>query len=564
MARRKDEENQVSYQDGIVQLSNKLLNSSGVVDEFTEYDLKTNNFFEFVRDVWSQGYEKPEHFNLWHIKLLCEELQESIENGRHYVAIIPRGHYKSTVLGHAFAIWRLLKLNKESKMVYLSYSEEMAEYHVSEIKKYIRNNPILSNIMIDRVPNSDFSFRYYYGINRIEIIPAGVFSFKRGTHVDGGLIADDVLRDPDNPLIHTQLIKVEETFFKEAMYIPNPDAPIVIMGTPMAPDDLLSKLQADERFNSRVLPVFNPTPEVKVLAPEIRNEEWLLRESKERPNSFATEFMLAPFLSSLSYLNSKEIEAVENESLRSWNVYVNHSNDIMEYSDYTVAGFDIGKKRSPSHLVIFSSKEFEFKIIQINSTFLDGWDYTKQAEFINEVTQNFSIHRGYFDNTRAELEDRALDVSIWSPIVFSPRIKRRIAQLFERFVMTKQIELIADLRQRSQITCVDNELNAPATPLGHGDSFWAISLAVLAFEEFHSKGIYDLGNIGDFGRLSEDALMKRMSASNSIEGFCPNCGEKAGWVPEKQLCFICYYKNQEDELNSLYINRVQGVKNYPG
>ena len=563
MGRKKIDIDKVSYQDGLTQLSNKLINSSGNDKTFEDYDLKLDNFFEFVRDVWSQGYSNPEHFSLWHVKLLCEELQTTIENDKHYVAIIPRGHYKSTVLGHAFSIWRLLKLNKETKLVYLSYSEEMAEYHLSEIKKYIRNNPILSNVLIDRYPNSDFAFRYYYGINRLEIIPAGVFSFKRGTHVDGGLIADDLLRDPDNPLVHTQLAKVEETFFREAMYIPNPGVPIVVMGTPMAPNDLLSKLQDDERFNNRVLPVFNPVPNVKVLAPEIRDEKWLLRESKERPNSFATEFMLTPFLSSISYLNDAEIKEIENESLPSFDIYIQHYDTID--SDYTVAGLDIGKKRSPSHLVIFRSKEVEFKIIQINSTFLDGWDYTKQAEFINEVTRNFEIDRGYFDNTRAELEDRSLDTSVWTPIIFSPRIKKRMAQIFERFVKNKYLELLMDLRQRSQITCVDNDLNAPVTPLGHGDSFWAIAMAAVAYNDMHTKGIYDIGNIGNFARISEDALVQKMSTiAGVIEGFCPDCGEKVGWVPERKLCFICYGEKEKEEFNEMLMkNRNVRIKNLP-
>ena len=110
--------------------------------------------------------------------------------------------------------------------------------------------------------------------------------------------------------------------------------------------------------------------------------------------------MLAPYSSTNSYLLNSDIEKVENENLRSLDAYSAQNFE----SDYTIAGFDIGKKRHPSHLVIFKSiKNFE-NIVQIHSSFLDGMDYIDQVKYLNTVTRNFDIDRGYFDNTRAELE----------------------------------------------------------------------------------------------------------------------------------------------------------------
>ena len=55
-------------------------------------------------------------------------------------------------------------------------------------------------------------------------------------------------------------------------------------------------------------------------------------------------------------------------------------------------------KRHPSHLVIFSRTGDELK--QINQTWLDGWTYSDQTQFLNEVAQNFQLEKGYIDNTR--------------------------------------------------------------------------------------------------------------------------------------------------------------------
>ena len=460
---------------------------------------------------------------------------------------------------------------RDTEVVYLSFSENMAQkYHIAEMKKYIRANPVLNELMIDRAKNSDFAFRYNIGTKRVEIIPAGVFSFKRGTHVNGALIADDLLRDPQNPLVHTQLASIEETFFREAIYIPNPGVPVIAMGTPMAPDDLLAKLQNDERFNKRVLPVFDPVPGVKVLAPEIRDEKWLLREMKERPNSFATEFMLAPFSTTSSYINEADLEKVEKEDLESfdpYDLYFNKGDD-----DFVVAGFDIGRKRHPSNLVVFKCNERVLKIRQINLTFLDGWDYTKQANFINMVTKNLCIDRGYFDNTRSELEDRYLD-SAWVPISFSLRSKRKMAQIFENYVMNEKIELLNNYRQRSQVTCVDIDLNSPETPLGHGESFWAISLAVLAHYEATNIKTTDIGDLGDWVRAGDYSMSSVGRSKKVIDfdsvggstaqdvGYCRVCGESAGWVQENQLCLICYSDNEEREWNKLGMNHEYDEEN---
>ncbi len=541
----------ISYEDALAKLADGLMAANRV---------NIGSFFDFVRDIWSQGYESPEYFYSWHIKVLCEDVQKTINEKKHYVAVLPRGHLKSTVLGHAFAVWSLLKAKSDSSILYMSYSHQMAEYHIKEIKNHIRNNPILDRMMHDRVPNADFSCRYIVNGRRVEAIPMGLFSAKRGMHTSGAIVVDDILRDPENPLNTTQLAKVEEWFSKEVMYIPNPGAPIICMGTPMAPDDLLAKLQDDERFNKRVLPVFNPTPDREVLAPEIRSKQWLLSEQKNNPKGFASEFMLSPYASTNAFLNDEDIQGVENDDLRSMD-----PNLMQEFdSDYTVAGFDIGKKRHPSHLVIFSSKENTLLITQIHSSFLDNWDYTDQAKYLNTVTRHFDIDRGYFDNTRAELEfgmENNLLTSVWTPIHFTQKQKRVLAQKFEEYVIHKKIKLIVDQRQRSQITCVDSDLKAPQTPLGHGDAFWSVALAVLAHDDYASKGTKEIGSLTDWIQAGDEASSKSGGLDfnqREEKEICPFCGQSAGWIPERKKCLICVWEhfNEMEQLEP-------SVSNFP-
>ena len=525
---------------------------------------KVGNFYDFITDVWALGYESPELFKTWHVQLICEDVERAIADQKHYVCVLPRGHLKSTVLGYGFSLWRMLTQKDDSSILYLSYSHNMASYHISEINKYVRNNPVLQDVMQNRSPNADYSFRYSTGGKRVDIQPSGLFSFMRGMHLSGAMIADDILRDPENPLNLTQVNKVEEWFTKEAMYIPNQGVPIMVIGTPMMPDDLLTKLQNDERFISRVLPVFNPIPGKDVLAPQIRSEEWLIQERRNNPRAFSSEFMLMPYTLSNSYLNDEDLSKVENPELRSLDAYAEQILD----SDYTVAGLDIGKKRHPSHLVIFTSKAGEMKVTQVNCTFLDGWDYSDQAHFINMVTKNFDIDKGYFDNTRSELEDRMLD-SVWSPIRFTPKSKRQMAQIFEQYVVSRKVELINDQRQHGQIICVDNELKAPETPMGHGDAFFSVAMALMAHNDSTSGTTSTIGDMNDWIGSVENANVNKTVDFGGVytSDTCPMCGESAGWIPSRALCLICYSDKMdaEDEALSLQ-NRAQqseATSNFP-
>ncbi len=539
----------------------------------TNQKVQVGSFKDFLVNVWSQSFDNPEYFRAWHVGQIAEDIEYCLEEGLNYCAILPRFHFKSTILGHAFSVWSLLKSPRDCAVLYLSYSDHMARYHISEINKAISRNYLLREWMDNRSPKADFSARYLVNGKPMDIRHGGLFSFKRGMHVNGALIADDVLRDPENPLNLGQITKVEEHFLTESLFIPLKGVPVIVLGTPMMPGDLLSKLQEDDRFFSRVLPALDPAPGRRVLMPELYSEEWLLTQQRARPKSFASEFLLVPHFSTEAYFSEEDINKCEDETLRSLPIARKYRKPE---GTYLFAGFDVGKKRHPSHLVIFERDGERIK--QIHQTWLDGWNYSDQIEFLNDVAEKFDIDRGYVDNTRGELEDRGLDYR-WHPMSFTVKSKNTMAQIFEEYVHSGQLKLLKDERQKQQILSVNNELKAPETPMGHGDAFFSIGMALLASWETGRFGVTHLGNLQGYldpadpaellpeeeqtpiitdltadkpqemafpGGISMDYTTSINSGLTMADCPNPNCDElickPEFWVPARNLCIFCGHR----------------------
>jgi len=119
-----------------------------------------------------------------------------------------------------------------------------------------------------------------------------------------------------------------------------------------------------------------------------------------------------------------------------------------------------------------------------------------------------------------------------------------MAQVFEEYVNSGRLQLIADERQRSQITCVNNDLKAPETPLGHGDSFFSVAMALLACYEQETSSTTLIGDMNDFTpKRNENSLEPKFDGeynSDTNEETCPDCGSKTAWIPANSLCLSCY------------------------
>ena len=470
-----------SYEDAFALLSRGLKTTSAV---------KVGGMWDFVRDIWSLSFDQPRLFDAWHVGKMCDDVERAVEEKINYVSVVPRTHFKSTIIGHAFPIWRALKMGRDVNFLYLSYSDTMAKYHVGELIKEVDRNPILSEWMKNKTSSSDYTFRYSINDDYVvEIIRGGVFSFKRGLHVNGGMIADDILRDPDSGLNLANLAKVENQFLTEAIFIPNPGVPTVVVGTPQTPSDLLSVLENDERFFQRRMPALDPEPDRRVLFPERYTEADLLQIQRAKPKAFDSEFLLKPAFSDEAYFDAKAILACEDGNLE------NHSAEETFYKkpgSRLYAGCDVGKKRNPSHIVIF--EEYKGVISQVHQSWLDNWEFTAQVKYLNSLVENFDLDYAFYDNTRGELEDRGLN-NKWYPMHFSTKSKNEMAQIFEEYVHSGKLHLLRDERQRSQILAVNNELKAPDTVEGHGDAFFSIAMALRAVYDSVSMGFTNIGNV---------------------------------------------------------------------
>ena len=41
--------------------------------------INAGSFWEFIRDVWSEGFDHPEYFKAWHIGVLAEDIERCLQ-----------------------------------------------------------------------------------------------------------------------------------------------------------------------------------------------------------------------------------------------------------------------------------------------------------------------------------------------------------------------------------------------------------------------------------------------------------------------------------------------------
>ena len=516
---------------------NNLFSESSALDflseslESTSAEKEVNplagmSFKEFVFDVFALSF--PEYdFDTWHIHHLTEVVQDCFDRGRNLCVVMPRYHLKSTLTGYASTLWRCsADMIRDPSCLYLSYKDGLAKYHTEEIKKVIDNNPILTKVLKNDSPKAIAASRFTVaGGGRARVQTGGIFSFKRGIHVNGLVVADDILRDPQTPLSMGQLLSVEQHINSEIANIPNVGVPLFVLGTPMHMSDILLKLKDNPEYEYVYLPALGPTEkkQYQVLWPDQYSKEWLdARSAQTGWKSFQTEFLLTPALEVEAFFTPQEISMLTDTELK------NHSpsvpREIGEGEVDVFAGFDVGKKRHPSHLAVFARVmvDDEWKLVQIHQQFLDNVDYVDQVEYLTEAIENLKITKCYIDNTRAELEERGLPPEV-NMVTLTPKVRKEAAAIFDSVVTNRNISFLDDSRFRSQIISVDNSLRAPETSLGHGESFWSCLLALYAHHEsWGYEGGIEIGSMGDLvgGQSSYPLINARNIKYNSK---CSSC-----------------------------------------
>lgn len=479
------------------------------VEDLIKIDL---SFYYFCRRILPYSFEDG---------FIDGEFVESIcafmEGHRKTIRISAKDHFKSTSFKAHF-MWRLFRLSFRSvEDQYFSYEEGMAAYHTAKVKEMVRVNPYFANCRdLKKAAESVLSYTWD-GIHTHTLEPHGMLSFKRGIHTGpyGCVYVDDALKDPENKLVLTKIKVVNDVFESQIVDMPDPTTgELHVVGTPQTNEDFFFNKDITRRFGIRILPAIVNRTTREALWPEYMPFDELIERERERPRIFPQEYLCKPGYAKDSYLNEESLGSVIIPSLENWSPFDMMKEEQSALLQYEVIGaIDIGKKAHPSHFVVFVRVPLrnenniptgQFRIRQLHSKWMDRWDYTNgmmnpdpetnfspdlptQIEYVKLCIQKWRLDRLYFDATRGEwegfLEQGVIQPGVFIPVVFGTKSKTAMAQTLDKRVVSKEVELLNDERQRTQMLGVLNDLKAIEGPQGHGDSFWSIGMALEGFEE---------------------------------------------------------------------------------
>lgn len=397
-----------------------------------------------------------------------------------------RLHLKSTV-AIGYLAWRIYRMRaglekRYNEWLYMSYLSDGAVYQIKRLKEYIAMLPECFDGLTE-FTDAETKVNFGFGYCRFVIEPAGMLSFKRGQHPDG-IVADDILRDPEKKLDLSSLEKLDRIFREEVMQMPKNE--LHVFGTPQDEADLFAKLETMGEFECREYPAFDEAKNTALWPEEWPVERLLQRRNSIGDKAFQKEFQCRAVRSLEGFIDPKKYDSLTIPRLK--------NRDLMhpiKLNEWTYAGFDIGKKSHPSHLWVVGVSRKK-SLIQIHSKFMDGWDYVDQLEYLRQAVKNFKIAKMLYDDTRAEFEsfmEAGTLPSEMEGLCFTAKNKFSMATEVDSMITSKSIRFLPDKRQRRQILSVDNDLKAVATEEGHGDCFFSLCLAVRAYREGQGLGV---------------------------------------------------------------------------
>lgn len=411
------------------------------------------------------------------------EIGEWIQKHKNTLRVSARDHFKSMSF-YAHIMWKIYRLmytDTNREINYFSYGEGMASYHLSKIKVAIKCNPYFEGI-IDLKSQADSILSYTWnGKKKLTVHPRGLMEFKRGIHCHD-VYVDDPFQDPENTMIPTKILKINDVMKNQILDMFQEECHIA--GTAQTNQDFFFDDNFVSRFSRKILPAVVDEKNKIALWEEWANYDELMAKKLERGEKvFNKEYLCSPSYSENAFVDTKErlYERVNsqlvNYNISQWENFV-ASREENEYD--RIAGWDLGKKNHPAHFVVFERRNG--KRVQIHDHWFDREDYTAQLEYIMSYVEAMGIYRVFYDSTRGELEMLAEKGELsgeFEGIHFTFKSKHKMANAFDRAITGKKIELLNNSRTLNQILMVNNELQAPTSPEGHGDSFWSICLTFM-------------------------------------------------------------------------------------
>lgn len=390
--------------------------------------------------------------------------------------VTARGHFKSTRL-YAEIMYDIFTMERDLEAWYFSYNSDLSAYHLKKLKGMIKRNPFFIFVTdLKTMAEGVLAYANDSG-NVYSCTPAGLLAFKRGIHAER-IYVDDPLRDPENKLAPTVILKINRTISTEIYPMVNKGGICRIVGTPQTHEDFFYDKSLRKKWDVQILDAMKDEANKVALWPEFTSFEELefIRDTIGE-KTFNQEYRARPAYSEDSYISRERILSVIDPKMQPAMGY--------EGDHEIVAGLDIGKHRHPSHLAIFERWQTTNELWvyrQLLSRWLDGMNYNTQWNYLLDVVALYNIDVLRYDNTRGEFEAfyetaTPQQQRIFKPEVFNLKSKNAMAAQIDALVTSKRITLLNDERQTNQILAVTSDLNAFETAEGHGDSFWSIGLA---------------------------------------------------------------------------------------
>jgi hypothetical protein len=467
------------------------------------------SFLFYYNHIFADTFEKLEGRFVrgdWHDRF-CQRLQYKLKTS----TLAPRKHAK-TVLFQAHVSWLIYRADITKQILqdylYIMYSDELAGEKLKYIKQVIKTSEHFAHCR-DLKPTSETVLEYQVGKNLVGVKGAGILKFKRGKHPNG-IYCDDILKDPTQALEYSQIEKITQIFQAEITPMTKEGGFIHLAGTSQDKTDIFHVVQQLDGWDWEKNAAIIDRKKKIVLWKELYPYERLIDIEKNETGekNFLREYQQEPVRSVEGYFSQSEYDNMTDRELTNYSLTKNDASDVEFGNSYL--GWDIGKKQHPSHIAIFQAihimkeqtaeekrkrkaQEIEKAIlVQVCSAWLDGVDYAEQLEQVRAAIKKFGVCAGNYDGTRGELDGFAelgMIPSELTPKTASATENVRTAADFDRLRGRGEIILNADPRQRSQVLSVNNALQAPTSPEGHGDSFWSIGLAIRAFIDYNTKYI---------------------------------------------------------------------------
>lgn len=404
-----------------------------------------------------------------------------LQGNKRTCRVSARDHFKSFSFYDHFC-WQMIRhVSRNLEGHYFSFNNKMAAYHTEKIKRAIASNPCFDSL-IDCKKSAESILKYTWdGEHFITLEPHGLLEFNRGIHAKL-IYVDDPFQDPANKLNLTLVKKINEIVLTQVLDMAQDE--IHIAGTPQTDQDFFFNDEAMHNFARLIQPAITDEARKEVLWPEWKDwaelQEILKNKGRRR---FNQEYLCRPAYSEDSYIEPDDYDKCVNTALinydyRSWEKELKRREKAGEDAKTDrIAGFDIGKKRHPSLLVVF--EHIKNKWIQRHIKFMDHWEYKDQLAYLERAIEWFGIDFLYYDNTRGEFEGFAEANRLpgeMIPVNFTFKRKNAMAVAMDKNITNQTIEFIADDRQRAQMLVVDSDLNAVETPEGHGEAFFSNGL----------------------------------------------------------------------------------------